>query len=57
MELWQKSTLRRLKLGEKRKKEEKKNKLQDENIMPASATQGAHNYALQSTRYVHNGLP
>jgi len=33
VEVWQTSNLRRLRLGKERKKEERKNKRQDENIM------------------------
>jgi len=43
VEIWQTSNLRRLRLGEERKKEERKKKPHGKNIMSASATQGGHN--------------
>jgi len=43
VEVWQTSNLRRLRLGEEKKKERKKKKPQGKNIMSASATQGSHN--------------
>ena len=45
MEVWQTSSLRRLRLGEEkyRKIERRKKKPQGKNIMSASATQGGHN--------------
>ena len=49
MEVWQTSNLRRLRLGEERKK---KNKRQDENIMVCPIPQGDRNKAAEYAVYV-----